>query len=98
MEVGIGAVDLDRLVPGDGLQAQLRLPVELDEGRSVILVEQTEGVDPEPFHEPERARDRPVRHGPHDHVEALGRERDEIPEIVVCRLRLRKVPVGCRFH
>ena len=33
MEVGIGAIDLDGLVPNDRLQAQLRLPVEFDEGR-----------------------------------------------------------------
>ena len=36
MEVGIGAVDLDRLVPDHRLQAELRLPVELDEGRFVL--------------------------------------------------------------
>jgi hypothetical protein len=33
VEVRVGAVDLDRLVPHDRLQALLRLPVELDEGR-----------------------------------------------------------------
>ena len=32
VEVGIGAVDLDRLVPDHRLHAQLGLPVELDEG------------------------------------------------------------------
>ncbi len=32
MEVRIGAVDLHSLVPGHGLQAKLRLPVEFDEG------------------------------------------------------------------
>jgi hypothetical protein len=31
MEVRIGAVDLERLVPDHGLQAELRLPVKLDE-------------------------------------------------------------------
>ena len=33
MEVGIGAVDLDRLVPDHRLKTQLRLPMKLDEGR-----------------------------------------------------------------
>ena len=33
VEIGVGAVDLDRLVPDHRLHAQLRLPVELDEGR-----------------------------------------------------------------
>ena len=32
VEVGVGAVDLHRLVPDHRLQAELRLPVELDEG------------------------------------------------------------------
>ena len=33
VEVGVGAVDLDRLVPHHRLQAELRLPVELHERR-----------------------------------------------------------------
>ena len=94
MKIGIGAVDLDGLVPRNRLQAELRLPVELHEGRLVVGVEQTERVDAETFHEAERARDGAVRHDPHDHVHALGRERDEIPEIVVRRLRLRERAVG----
>ena len=36
---------------------------------------------------------RPVGHDPHDHVHALGRERDEVPEVVVGGLRLREVAV-----
>ena len=97
MEVGIGAVDLHRLVPGDRLQAELRLPVELDEGRAILGVEQPESVDAETLHETERARDRPVRHDPHDHVQALGRQRDEVPEIVVGGLRLGKAAIRLRL-
>ena len=97
MEVGIGAVDLDRLVPHHRLHALLGLPVELDEGRLAVGVDQPEGMDAEPLHEPERARDRPVGHDPHDHVHALGRQRDEVPEIVVRGLRLRKAAVGLRL-
>ena len=97
MEVGIGAVDLDRLVPDHRLQAELRLPVELDEGRFVLGVDQAEGVDAKPFHEAEGARNRAVRHDPHDHVHALGRQRDEVPEIVVRRLRLREAAIGLRL-
>ena len=33
VEVGVGPVDLDRLVPDHRLEPLLRLPVELDEGR-----------------------------------------------------------------
>ena len=94
VEVGIGAVDLHRLVPDDRLHAELRLPVELDEGRLAVRVDQAEGVDAEALHEAERARDRPVGHDPHDHVHALGRQRDEVPEVVVRGLRLREAAVG----
>ena len=90
MEIRIGAVDLDRLVPQHRLQPELRLPVKFDEGRFVLGVDQAEGVDAKAFHEAERARDRAVRHHPHDHVHAFGRQADEVPEIVVRRLRLRK--------
>ena len=34
-----------------------------------------------------------VGHDPHDHVHALGRQRDEVPEVVVRGLRLRKAAV-----
>ena len=98
MEVGIGAVDLDGLVPEDRLQAQLRLPVKFDEGRFVLRVDQPEGVDAKTFHEPKRARDGAVRHDPHDHVHAFRREADEVPEIVVRRLSLRKGAIRLLLH
>ena len=55
-------------------------------------------MDAEPFHEAEGARDGAVRHHPHDHVHALGRQADEVPEIVVRRLRLRELAVRLRLH
>jgi hypothetical protein len=90
VEVGISAVDLDGLVPGHRLQSELRLPVELDEGRLVLGIDKAEGVDAEAFHEAERAGNGAVGHDPHDHVHALRRQADKVPEIVVSRLRLRK--------
>ena len=72
--------------------------MELDEGRLALGVDQAEGVDAEAFHEAEGARDGAVRHDPHDHVHAFGRQRDEVPEIVVRRLRLRKGAVGLLLH
>ncbi len=36
VEVGVGAIDLDRLVPDHRLQPLLGLPVELDEGRLAL--------------------------------------------------------------
>ena len=56
-------------------------------------VDQPEGVDAEALHEAERPRDRPVGHDPHDHVHALGRERDEVPDVVVGGRRLREAAV-----
>ncbi len=60
VEIGVRAVDLYRLVPHHRLQPELGFPVELDEGRASLVVEQTEGVDAETLHETERARDRAV--------------------------------------
>ncbi len=98
MEIGIGAIDLDRLVPHYRLEALLGLPVEFDEGRFALGVDEAEGVDAEAFHRAEGARDRAVRHHPHDHMEALGHQAHEIPEIVVGRLRLREGSVGLGLH
>ncbi|VTZ63650.1 conserved hypothetical protein [Sinorhizobium medicae] len=98
VEVRIGAVDLHGLVPDHGLQPELRLPVELDEGGLVLGVDEAEGVHAEPFHEPEGSRNRPVGHDPHDHVHAFRCQADEVPEIVMGGLRLRKLPVRLGFY
>lgn len=93
MEIGIGAVDLDRLVSGDRLQSKLRLPVKLDEGRLAFGIDEAECVDPETLHKAEGAGNGAIRHDPHDHIHAFRRQAHEIPEIVVGCLRLRKRPV-----
>ena len=98
MEIRVRAVDLHGLVPDHRLQAELRLPVKLDEGGPVFLIEKAESVDAKPFHEAEGSGDGPIRHDPHDHVHALRREGDEIPEGVVRRLRLRKCAIRFRLH
>ena len=94
VEIRVRAVDLDRLVPDHRLEAELRLPMKLDEGRFALRVDEPEGVHAKAFHEAERARDRAVGHDPHDHVHAFRRQRYEIPEIVVRGLRLRKAAIG----
>ena len=71
MEIRIGAVDLHRFVPDHRLQPQLRFPMELDEGRFPLGIDEAEGMDAKAFHEAEGARDRPVRHDPHHHVHAF---------------------------
>ena len=68
--------------------------MKLDEGRFALGVDEPEGVNAEAFHEAERAGDRAVGHDPHDHVHAFRRQRYEVPEIVVRRLRLREAAVG----
>ena len=51
--VRIGAGDLHRLVPAGRLGSELGPPVELDEGRLVLVVEQAEGVDAETLDHPQ---------------------------------------------
>ena len=94
VEIGIGAVDLHRLVPQHRLQALLRLPMEFDEGGFARVVDQPEAVHSETLDRAERARDRAIGHDPHDHVPGFGAEADEIPEIVVRGLRLRELAIG----
>ena len=73
-------------------------PVELDEGRLVLVVEQPEGVDAEALDHPQRARDGAVRHRPHDHVGAFRHQADEVPEGVVGAGGLRIAAVGLHLH
>ena len=70
-----------------------RLPVELHQGGGAVGRHQPERVDAETLHRAVRARDGAVGHDPHEHVGGLGVQRHEIPERVVCRLRLRDLDV-----
>ncbi len=98
MEIRVRAIDLDRLVPHHRLQTLLGLPVELDEGGLAVGIHQPERMDAKAFHRAERARDRAVGHLPHDHMHAYRRQANEVPEIIVRRLCLRKLPVGRGLH
>ena len=53
MKIGIGADYLHRLVPDRGLKAELRPPMEFDEGRIASGIEQSETVDAETFDHPQ---------------------------------------------
>ena len=97
MAVGVGSVAFHRLVPNHGLQAHFRLPVELHVGRCAILAHKTEGVNAKPLHRGEGTWDRPVRHGPHDRMHGLWRQRDKIPKVIMRRGSLGKFTVGDRF-
>ena len=94
MEVGVGAVDLQRLVPHHRLQSLDRLPVELHVGRASVGVDHPERVDTEALHESEGSGNGPVGHGPQQHVGRLRHQRGEVPEVVVCRLGLGEPTVG----
>ena len=56
------------LVPHHGVHAEEGLPVELNEARLPLGVDEAEGMHPEAFHHAQAAGDGPVRHDPHDHV------------------------------
>ena len=98
VEVGVGAVDLDRLIPHHGLQPHLRPPVELDVGALASLVDEPERMDAKALHGPIAARDRAIGHDPHDHVHRLRRQGREVPEGVVRRLRLREAAIRLLLH
>ena len=98
MEVRVGAGDLDRLVPAGRLQAQHRLPVELDELALALGVDEAEGVHAESLDHAQAARDRAVGHRPHHHVQRLRHQADEVPERVVRRGRLRIAAVRLHLH
>ena len=55
-------------------------------------------MNAETFHRRIAARERAVAHGPHQHVGALRRQRNEIPESVVGRLGLRNLVVRLGLH
>ena len=94
MEVGVDAVEGERLLPHQPVHTEERLPVELHQRGLAGLVDEAEGVDAEALHHPVRARDGPVRHHPHEHVGRLGDQRHEVPERRVGGLRLRDLDVG----
>ena len=97
MEVRIGAGNADRLVPDQRMRPLLGLPVEFAEHRLSVGVDQAKSMDAEALHHPEAARDGAIRHHPHQHVRRFGAQRDEVPERVVCRSRLRHGVVRLRL-
>ena len=89
MEVGVGPGNLDGLVPHQRMGAGLRVPVELDEVRFALVVDQAVGMHAEALHRAIAARNRAIGHRPHQHVGDLGHQRRKVPERVVRRPRLR---------
>jgi hypothetical protein len=93
VEVGVGAVDLHRFVPHQRVRAGHRQPVELDEVRLALVVDETVRVHAEAGHRAVAARDAAVAHHPQRVVDALRHQRHEIPERVVRARRLRHAVV-----
>ena len=90
VEVGVGAGDLHRLVPHQRVRAQHAASSgTCTNTDSPCVVDQAEGVHAEALHHAVAARDGAVGHHPHQHVRRLGHQRDEVPERVVRRRRLR---------
>ena len=98
MVVGIGAGDLDALVPVQRMRAGDGGPVKLHEARLPLGVHQAEGVHAEALHGAEASRQRAVGHDPHQHVGRLRHEGDEVPERVVGARGLRHAVVRFRLH
>src|ERR1700682_1172287 len=71
--------------------------MEFHERRFPASVNQTEGMHTESFHKAKRARYRTIGHDPHRHMNALWRERNEIPKIVMGGLPARESAVGFCF-
>ena len=98
VEVGVGAVDLHRLVPHHRLQPELRLPVELHERRPPSALTKRNVWTPKPSM---KRNDRGIARSDITHITMCvdsGHQRDEVPEVVVRRLRLREPAVGLLLH
>ena len=97
VEVGVEAAEHLGLLPGEGVHAEPRLPVELHQGGRTLGVDHPEGVHAEALHHPVGARDAAVGHVPDGVVLGFGVQRDEVPERVVRGLRLRDLAVRVRL-
>ena len=98
MEVVVCGLQLQGFIPHGRLDAQLGAPMEFHKGAFALGIDQAEAVHPKAFDGAQAARNGAVAHGPHDHVQRLGHQRDEIPKRIVRRSRLRKATVGLHLH
>src|SRR4029079_16422958 len=80
MKVGILAGYLLRLIPGDGMYAEQRLPMKLHETRLARGVDESESMNSETLHHAETSGNGAIRHDPHDHVHRFRHHRNKIPK------------------
>ena len=97
VKIVVGSLELESLVPDDRLHPELRLPVKFDEGRLAFGVHHPKGVDAKAFHHAIAARNRAIRHRPHQHVSGFGHQRRPVPERIVGAAGLRKGAIGFHF-
>ena len=67
--------------------------MKLDKGGLVVRIDKAKCMNAKTFHETEGTWNSAIRHDPHDHVHAFRRQTDEVPEIVMGRLGLRKAAI-----
>ena len=99
VEIGVGAGDLDRFVPCERMRARdAEFQWNFTKLDSPSAFTKRKRVHAEALHHAIAARDRAVRHDPHQHVSRFGHERHEIPERVVRGRRLRHRVVRLGLH
>ncbi len=96
--VSVFTGELLRFVPHQRASTGSRAPVEFDEARFALGVDQPESVHAEALHAAQAFRDRPVRHRPDDHVRRLRHQRNKVPEGIVRRATGRDFIVRLGFH
>lgn len=95
--VRVLSAELERLVPNETVRAQMRLPVEFDEGTLAFGVDEDEGVDAEALDHAVRARDRVVGQREERHEYRFGRKARPVPEGIMRSLRLRQGDLRSRL-
>lgn len=79
------------------MDAELGLPVELNEGGLTVVVNHSVGVNTEAFHHPIGAGDAAIGHVPDCMVLSFRMETGEIPERIVSTLCLGNLAIGMRL-
>src|SRR3984885_5480039 len=98
VKIRISTAYLYGFVPQHRTRPQFWPPVEFHKLGLPGLVDQAESVNAESLHHSEGSRYGPVGHHPHDHVHGFGHQRNEIPERIVRRGRLRKSSIRLYLH
>src|SRR5256885_12352388 len=78
-------------------RSRLGVPVELDEDRLSLCIDEAEGVHAKTLHRGEAAGDGAIRHQPHQHVRSEEHTSElQSPCNLVCRLLLEKKKIHIR--